>query len=145
MVINGNMGRKKKIFRKVYDLGDFSLEIDIYKKKVVFFHLNFGITRESNEPIKSETIQRQLKTLLNINFNNIKGRKIFDVNTGETLRGYNSYISMSGYVEIMDDYEEVIIGKCKKMIPNIKEFFEKTNFIITKRTAKKNGILEGNT
>ena len=133
------MGRPRKKFRKVYDLGDFSLEIDTYKKKVVFFHLNFGLTRESSEPIKSETIKHQLKTLLNINFNNIKGRKIFDVNANETLRGYNSYISMGGYFEIFDDYEEIIIGKCNKMILNIKEFFEKTNFTITKRISKRNG------
>lgn len=131
--------RPKKKTNKIYDLGDFSLEIDTYKNKVVFFHLNFGLTRDSNEPIKSETIKHQLKTLLNINFNNLKGRKIFDINTNETLRGYNSYISMSGYFEIMDDYEEYIIRKCNEMIPNIKEFFEKTKFTITKRISKRNG------
>lgn len=119
------MGRKRKKFRKVYDLGDFSLEMDIYKKKVVFFHLSFMVKRDSNEPIRTDDLKRQMEALLNEKFNNVQGRKIFDVDTGEMIKGYMSHMQMSVYMRLFDDYEEYIIGKCQSMLPQIREMFSR--------------------
>lgn len=130
------MGRKKKNSRKFYDLGDFSLEVTIYKKKVVFFHLKFCIKRDSNEPIRMEDAKHQFEKIISDKFNRVQGRKIFDVDTGEMMRGYIAYITLSGYFEIFEDYEEYFIRKCTEMIPKIRITANKYGQI-TKRTAKK--------
>lgn len=136
MVINGNMGRKRKKFRKIYDLDDFSLEITIYNKKVVFFHLKFCIKRDSKEPIRTEDVKHQFEKILSDKFNSVQGRKIFDVDNCEMMRGYIAYITLSGYFEIFEDYEEYIISKCNEIIPQIRVIANKYGEI-TKRTAKK--------
>lgn len=119
------MGRKRKKFRKVYDLGDFSLDIDIYKKNVVFFHLKFMVKRDSKEKIRTDDLKRQMEALLKEKFKNVQGRKIFDVDTGEMIKGYMSHIQMSVYMSLFDDYEEYIIGKCQSMLPHIREMFSR--------------------
>lgn len=130
------MGRKKKNIRKIYDLDDFSLEITIYKKKVVFFHLKFCLTRDSNEPIRTEDVKHHFEKILNDKFNSVQGRKIFDVDNCEMMRGYTTYITLSGYFCTFDGYEEYIIRKCSEMIPQIRIIANKYGEI-TKRTAKK--------
>lgn len=119
------MGRKRKKFRKVYDLGDFSLELDIYKKNVVFFHLKFMVKRDSKEKIRTDDLKRQMEALLREKFNNVQGRKIFDVDTGEMIKGYMSHIQLSVYMRLFDDYEEYIIGKCQSMLPQVREMFSR--------------------
>ena len=138
------MARPRKKFRKVYDLGDFSLEIDTYKKKVVFFHLKFCLTRDGNGLIKND-VKHQLKKIISDTFDNVQGRKIFDISDGEMMRGNISYIRLSGYLEIFDDFEEYIIRKCNEMIPNIQNIGNKCGFTITKRISKRNGNVERDT
>lgn len=130
------MGRPRKKFRKIYDLDDFSLEVTIYKKKVVFFHLKFCIKRDSKEPIRTEDVKHQFEKILNDKFNSVQGRKIFDVDNCEMMRGYTTYITLSGYFCTFDGYEEYIIRKCSEMIPQIRIIANKYGEI-TKRTAKK--------
>lgn len=128
------MGRKKRKTIKSFDLDDFLLDIDIYKKSVVFFHLKFMVKRESNEKISTDDLKRQMEALLKEKFNNVQGRKIFDVDTGGIMKGYVSHIQMSVYMMLFEDYEEYIIGKCQEMLPQIREMFSKAELYCVKPT-----------
>lgn len=144
------MGRKKRKTIKSFDFDDFSLDIDTYKKNVVFFHLKFMVKRDSKEKISTDDLKRQMEALLREKFNNVQGRKIFDVDTGEIMKGYVSHIQLSVYMMLFDDYEEYIIGKCQEMLPQIREMFSRAELYCVKPTkygSRKNekGILEGNT
>lgn len=132
------MGRKRKKFNKIYILDDFLLDIDIYKKRVVFFHIDFNVSRDTNGQIKTDDLNHQLELVFNEKFKNLKGRKILDINTGEYIRGYVSHIQMSAYLEMFENYEDYIVGRWKELIPLITEIFNKKGFKIKELTAKKN-------
>lgn len=144
------MARPKKRTVKSFDFDDFSLDVDSYKKNVVFFHLKFMVKRDSKEKIRTDDLKRQMEALLREKFNNVQGRKIFDVDTGEIMKGYVSHIQLSVYMMLFDDYEEYIIGKCQEMLPQIREIFSKAELYCVKpikygRRKNEKGILEGNT
>ena len=142
------MGRPRTKTMKKFDLDDvFSLKLDTYKRKVVLFHFLFNIKREEkNGKLKTENIDEELMNLLKTTFGYVRGRKIFDIENGCKITGYMSHIEMSAYLEIFDGYEDSIKEKCREMIPQIKNLFDRYGFqCIKSKRYFKNERMENDT
>lgn len=118
------MGRKKKKNEKKYDFGDFSLRFDIYKKKVVHFHLATQLKRDTNKDKNIVPFKEWIDLFFKQNFRNLK-RPIFDLDLKDVLHGYLSNLRMNVYSLVFDDCEEKILSTIQEMLPQIRKMAEK--------------------
>lgn len=117
------MGRKRKKTYKKFDFDNYSLLIDIYKKDVVFFHINFQAVKMIDKCIITDELKKTLAQLMGEEFKDISRRRIIDVDMVEILNHRSTHIILSGYFKIFDDCEEYIYQKVGTIFPKIEGLF----------------------
>lgn len=128
------MGRpRKKTFKKL-DFENFSLLVDIYKKKVVYFQLKFQVRKTDDRQIIFEQTEKTLNELLKEEFKNVQGRKLYDIDMPEIMQQQTAHIQLSVYLIAFDDYEDYIYHKVGAMLPKIEEIFNQLGLSVERAT-----------
>ena len=130
---------RKKTFKK-YDFTNFSLLIDIYKKKVCFFQLTFQARKNEDKVIIFEETRKILNELLREEFKNVEGRKLYDIDMPKTMQQQTAHIQLSGYVHTFENSDEYIYYKGGTMIPKIEEICNQLGLSVEK--ARRYGLKE---
>ena len=127
-------GRPRKNFEKKYELGFFTLKINIYKKKVVYFQLKFQVRKTDDRQIIFEQTEKTLNELLEEEFKNVQGRKLYDVDMPQIMQQQTAHIQLSVYLMAFDDYEDYIYHKVGAMLPKIEEIFNQLGLSVERAT-----------
>lgn len=128
------MGRTKKKTFKKFDFENFSLLVDIYKKKVIYFQLKFQVRKTDERNIIFEQTEKTLNEMLKEEFNNVQGRKLYDIEIPQIMQQPTAHIQLSVYMTAFDDCEDYIYHKVGAMLPKIEEIFNQMGLIVEKRT-----------
>ena len=134
------MGRPRKKTFKKFDFENFSLLIDIYKKKVCFFHLTFQARKNEDKIIIFEETRKTLNELLREEFKNVDGRNLYDIDIPKTMQQQTAHIQLSGYFHTFENYDEYIYHKVGAMLPKIEEIFNQMGLSVEK--ARRYGLKE---
>ena len=132
-----NMARPRKSTFKDFNLGNYFLRIDTYKKKVGYFHLRFNVSIKLKKSIvigdDSPLHQSAYKLMKQI----ARDEDIIDViiPTKFFTTTKQSHIEFSLYSKIgnYDDFEEITMRKVKWLIPQIERLFADFGFQIVKK------------
>lgn len=125
------MGRKRKNFNKIYTFDNFYIDIDVYKKDVVYFKIRFDYKQEGDINLNVSSLKKEVEKQFKKEYKYLeRSRHIFDIEMADIMKQRTARCSLNGYFLIFDDYEEFVLTHAQELMKNIQTLFNQMELSI---------------